>query len=137
MITPRVREGEPAILHGHVASASFPDCHFLECFNWNHEMLLRRVAMSSHALRVGAVVRGAEICGGDGHRRAGDAPPPVKVGVLLAAPELEAGAADLAAPEESLAESGGGHAITAVKEVAVSARAADRVGGGVVSCLGG
>ena len=132
-----VKEGVPAILHGHVASASFPDCDFLERFNGENQVLLRRVAVSGDALRVGTVVRGAEIGGGDGDRRAGDAPPPVKVGVLLAAPELEAGAADLAAPEESLAESGGGHAITAVKEVAVSARAADRVGGGVVSCLGG
>lgn len=126
-------EGVPAILHWHVAGASFPDCDFLENFDGENEMLLRRVTVSAEAVGVGSVVRCAEIGGGDGNRRAGDAPAAVEVGVLLAAAELEAGAADLAAVEEGFAECSGGHA---VGKVTVAARAAKRVGGGVVRGMG-
>ena len=52
--------------------------------------------------------------------RAGDAPPLIEVGVLCVASKLEPGAANLVALEESLTESGGGPAITVVKEVVVS-----------------
>jgi len=96
-------------------------------------MLLRRVTVSAEAIGVGSVVRCAEVGGGDDNRRAGDAPAAVEVGVLLAAAELEAGAADLAAAEEGFAECGGGHA---VGKVAVAARAAERVGGVVVRGVG-
>lgn len=92
-------------------------------------MLFRKVTVSGDALRVGTVVRRAEIGGCDGDGGSGDTPAAVEGGVLVATLELEAGAADLAAVEEGVAEGGGGQAVTAVKEVAVAARAAGSIGG--------
>lgn len=93
-------KGVPPKLHGHVSG--FPNGDLLEGFNGEHEMLLRRVAMSAAALSVETVVRGAEIGGGDDDGGAGDAPPPVEGGFLLQAAELEARTADLAAAEQCL-----------------------------------
>ena len=64
------------------------------------------------------------IGGGDDDGGAGDAPAHV-----LDAAELEARATDLAALEQGLAEPHRGHAVAALNQVAVAARAAHRVAG--------
>lgn len=113
--------GVPAILHGHVAG--FPNGDLLKSFDGENEVFVGRVAVSA-AVGGEAVVGGAEVGGGDDDGGAGDAPAHV-----LDAAEFEARAADLAALEQRLAEAHSGHAIAALDQVAVAARAAHRVAG--------
>lgn len=113
--------GVPAILHGHVAG--FPNGDLLKSFDGENEVFVGRVAVSA-AVGGEAVVGGTEVGGGDDDGGAGDAPAHV-----LDAAELEARATDLAALEQGLAEPHRGHAVAALNQVAVAARAAHRVAG--------
>jgi len=70
------------------------------------------------------VVGGTEVGGGDDDGGARNAPP-----VVVHAAQLEARAADLAALEQRLAEAHRGHAVSALDEVTVAARAAHGVAG--------
>ena len=78
------------------------------------------------------VIRRAEVRRRHDNRRPRYAPPQV-----LHAPDLEARAADLAALEQRLAETHGGHAVPGLDEVAVAARAAHRVAGVRGGVVGG
>lgn len=121
----------PPILYRHVSS--FPDSDLLEGLNRKHEMLVRRVT-SAASLGGETIVGRTEVSGGDDNGGSRDTPSEV-----LDAPEFEAGTADLAAFEERLTETHGGHAVTGSDEVTVAARAADGVPGicgGVVGGVG-
>lgn len=113
--------GVPAILHGHVAG--FPNGDLLKSFDGENEVFVGRVAVSA-AVGGEAVVGGTEVGGGDDDGGARDAPAHV-----LDAAELEARATDLAALEQGLAEPHRGHAVAALNQVAVAARAAHHVAG--------
>ncbi|GER26740.1 zinc finger CCCH-type antiviral protein 1 [Striga asiatica] len=112
---------DPPVLDGHVRG--LPDRDLLERLDREDEVRVRRVAPPAGG-RVEAVVGRAEVCGGDDDGSAGDAPPEV-----LHAADLEAGAADLAPPEQDGAQGRGGLAVAALLKVSVPARAADGVDG--------
>lgn len=84
-------------------------------------MAVGRVAVAA-AVRGEAVVGRAEVGGGDDDRGAGDAPPQI-----LHAADLEAGPAGLAALEQRLAQTCRRQPVPALHQIAVPARAPDRV----------